>query len=201
MRRRLAGLAVLAAAAVPLPAVAHPHVWIDTVLTLHMATGRLASVGVEWRFDPYFSSFVAEEFDADADGRLDPAEQRTDESQAFAAVADFGWVTHLPVDGERQAFPRVEGFAAALDGGTLVYRFRLPLAEPADPARQTVGISTFDESFYVEVALDAVDPVRFDGRHDCHFQVRTDLEPPIYQGLVTPQTVLLRCGPLPAPGG
>jgi ABC-type uncharacterized transport system substrate-binding protein len=69
MRRTLALLATL----LPLPAAAHPHVFIGTGLTLVLdADNRLAAIRVTWSYDELYSLLVLEErgLDSDYDGAL-----------------------------------------------------------------------------------------------------------------------------------
>lgn len=85
MRRVLALLLALTGA----PALAHPHVFIETGLTLQVdAEGRLQAVHVVWVYDELTSLLAIEDLglDRDADGRL------TDEERAVldALAGDWG---------------------------------------------------------------------------------------------------------------
>jgi len=203
MRLRLAtpALAFALPFAVACAANAHPHVWIDVVTTFRFDAARLVAVGQTWRFDPYFSAFVAEQFDADRNGRLDAAEQKAVEAGAFAATAESGWFAHLRIDGHRTPWAGASGFKAELDDGVLVYDFVLKLDRPVDPVRQEVVVSPYDESYYIEVVPDRQDPVRYAGRNGCHYELRDDVEARIYYGMIKPPSIRLRCRALEGPAG
>jgi polyphosphate kinase len=65
MRRVLALILALAGA----PALAHPHVFVETGLTLTLdAEGRLQSVGVVWVYDELTSLLALEDLGLDPDG-------------------------------------------------------------------------------------------------------------------------------------
>jgi xanthine/CO dehydrogenase XdhC/CoxF family maturation factor len=77
------------------PALAHPHVFMQTDLTvLRDAAGRAVSLQVTWTYDPFFSLVLITErgLDPDADGVLTPEE--TAALQGF----DMAWEPGFPGD-------------------------------------------------------------------------------------------------------
>ena len=169
---RLVPLPILAASMLAAgPALAHPHVWIDARAALHLTDGQLAAVDVTWTFDLMFSALLIHDFDLDADGRFDADERQSLHDQAFRAVADYGYFTHMTRDGAAVVPQRAEGFTADIANDRVVYRFRLTPAEPvrADAAR----IGFYDPEWYVEVAL-AEGDVALDGGGDCRVDVARD---------------------------
>ena len=174
---------------------AHPHVWITNVTTFVFEDRVLVGVRHRWRFDDFFSSFVIQEHDADGDGAFDDDELESLRAAAFASLEEYGYFTHLRVEGDLASLDRVEDFAATIEDGVLVYEFTLRLPEPVDPASQDLALGAYDEEFYVEVLLDPEDPVRFAGLPDgaCIFDIREDVHHPIYYGMVYPRVVGLSC--------
>ena len=55
--------ALLAFTAAAERVAAHPHVWIDAVVTFVFADGQLVGLRHHWKFDEFFGSFVIEEHD------------------------------------------------------------------------------------------------------------------------------------------
>ena len=189
-------LAVLAAAsAVPGPAAAHPHVWITATLTFLFDGARLVGLRQSWTFDPFFSSFLIEEFDADGDGRFDGAEQAVLRDNAFASTAEYDYFTFLRLGDEQLKVEEVADFAASIEGDAVGYAFTVRLPEPVDPVRTPVRAAVFDETFYVDLQFDPEDPVRFEGLTGsaCRFEVGQDRDRPIYFGMVYPPMVKLLC--------
>jgi ABC-type uncharacterized transport system substrate-binding protein len=177
------------------PAAAHPHVWINAVATFLFEDRMLVGVRHRWEFDELFGSFVIEENDANADGELDEAEIASIRANAFANLRDYGFFTHVRIDGKDVPLSEVADFTARIERGVLVYEFTLPLAEPVDPAGDRFATGVYDPEYYVEVLLDEDDPVRFEGLPSgaCTYAVREDSEHPIYYGMVYPLTIVLSC--------
>jgi ABC-type uncharacterized transport system substrate-binding protein len=177
------------------PAAAHPHVWITDATTFVFEGRRLVGLRHHWTFDEFFGSFVIEQHDLDGDDLFSPAETTALRQGAFDNLAEFGYFTHLRIDGEAWPLREVEGFAARIEDGVLVYEFTLPLPEPVDPAAAALAVGVYDPEYYVEVLLDENDPVRFAGLPSgaCTFDVREDSEHPIYYGMVYPLAITLAC--------
>jgi ABC-type uncharacterized transport system substrate-binding protein len=187
-----AALALLARSG---PAAAHPHVWITDVTTFQFDGPQLVGLRHHWVFDEFFSSYVIEEHDADGNGVFDPAELAAVQEVAFSNLAEYGYFTHVRIDGEPLALDRVEDFRATIDDGSLTYEFTLSLPAPVDPAAVGFAAGIYDPEYYVEVLLDEHDPVRFSGLDSgaCTFDIREDAEHPIYYGMVDPLMIALRC--------
>ena len=84
MRAVWAGVAGLAALVVPLPAHAHPHIFIDAAIEVVFAPdGRAEGVRLRWSYDDFFSlTLVAERgLDPDFDGVLTPEELAQQDDQ------------------------------------------------------------------------------------------------------------------------
>lgn len=178
------------------PLLAHPHVWIDAVVTFEFTeAGELEAVRQRWVFDDLFSSWVIEAHDADADGRFDPDELKSLQAGAFDNLKEYGYFTHLRVDGTPVPLERIVRFEAEVEDDRLVYTFALELPEPVAAGREQVAVGVFDPEYYVELILDAQDPVRFGGLPSgaCSYEIFHDSENPIYFGMVDPPMIGLHC--------
>ena len=177
------------------PAAAHPHVWIDAAAELSVADGRLTASVVEWTLDPMLSAVLIHDYDADDDGRLDDAEQRSMGENAFADVADYGFFTHLRVDGDVIAVQQQGALAARIDGAQVIYRFSLEPLVPVSPVLQSVALAFYDESFYIEMTVTEDSFSLTGGEADgCLTTLGPDRDHPIFFGLVIPTKVDLTCG-------
>src|SRR5436190_21506346 len=68
MRRLIALLAVLAVS-LPLPALAHPHIFVDAKATITFDdAGRVVGVHNSWTFDEAYSAWAVQGLDTNADG-------------------------------------------------------------------------------------------------------------------------------------
>lgn len=187
--------ALLAFGGRPGPAVAHPHVWIDAVVTFVFEERRLVELRHRWKFDEFFGSYVIGEHDRDGDGAFDEAEIGAIRDSAFSALREYDYFTHVRVDGDELPLDEVSAFTARIEDGVLVYEFALPLPDPIDPGQGTVSASVYDVEYYVEVLLDQYDPVRFEGipSGGCTYEIREDADNPIYYDMVYPLAITLNC--------
>jgi ABC-type uncharacterized transport system substrate-binding protein len=177
------------------PAVAHPHVWITDVTTFVFEQRRLVALHHRWAFDELFGSFVIEQHDLDGDGRFDAGETEGLRAGAFDNLEEYGYFTHLQIDGGDMALREVQDFRATIEDGELIYEFTLALPEPVDPASADLALGVYDTEYYVELLLDEDDPVRFAGLPSgaCIFELGEDTEHPIYFGMVYPLMIKLAC--------
>lgn len=202
VRPRISAAAVCAALAAATlvwtpPAVAHPHVWINAVATFVFERDALTGIRLEWSFDEFFGDFVIHDFGlAGLEGELGAEERALLQDNAFSALSEFDYLTHIRIDGEAVAVADARDFSAAIENGVLVYRFTAALPEPVDPRAHEVSAGLYDDTFYIDVMLDEADPVRFDGLPDgtCRFRIREDEGNAIYFGLVYPLVIDLDCG-------
>jgi ABC-type uncharacterized transport system substrate-binding protein len=179
----------------PGSAAAHPHVWIDAVVTFLFEDGQLVGLRHHWKFDEFFGSFVIEEHDANGDGAFDAAEVGPIRASAFSNLREYDYFTHVRVNGDKLPLHEVSSFTARIEDGVLVYEFTMPLPEPLDPGESSFAVSVYDVEYYVEVLLDENDPVRFEGipSGGCTYEIQEDAENPIYYGMVYPLTITLNC--------
>ena len=177
------------------PATTHPHVWIDTQATMEFKDGKVTAVHLRWSFDDLFSSFVINEFDKNKNKTFDAEEIAQVQTNAFANLKNFNYFTHLRIGKDKLKIEKVRDFAPSIEDGRLVYRFTIDVPKPVDPGQSKVGLSVYDETFYVDVAFAKKDPVRFKGiaKGACKYTVTRDKDNPIYFGAVLPQLATLSC--------
>lgn len=177
------------------PALAHPHVWIDARATLRFDEGRITAIAMRWRFDEMFSDFVIGEYDKNGDGTFDAEETRLVGDEAFAALAELGWLTHLKVADQAIALPAYRDLAVSVDDRIVTYSFELPLPEPLDPAGKDITLGVYDDSYYIDVLMEESEPLVFAGEppEACRFEMVEDTKNPIYFGMVNPIVAEVRC--------
>jgi len=131
------------------PVDAHPHVWIDADATVVLAPdGRISALEIAWTFDELYS----EDTVVDLAGRT-PADLRPLLTQAVHNLVPWLYFTDLRADGDRQTFGPVNTYAVRWHDGRLTYAFTLPLAEPVDPAEQTVELRLYDPTYFIDIAV------------------------------------------------
>jgi len=199
MKIRLASLLMLALVLMGLPrpsAQAHPHIWIIATTTLIFKNDQITGIRHEWLFDEIFSANIIHDFDKNKDGKFDARETREIERNAFGNLTEYNFFTHMTVDGAKQPFKAAKDFAVEQRKKQVIYRFTLDLPEPVDPLKQGIAIATFDETYYIEILLAEIDPIRFDGAKGvaCQVQISRDESLALAYGVGTLENVKLLCG-------
>lgn len=150
-----------------MPAVAHPHVFIDTGLTLHLdAHGRLTRVEVTWVYDEFYSLLITEDMglDPDFDGVLTQAEK------ALLTGFDMRWVEGF--NGDLEVYHGTELLplsgpmaytASYADGRITTTHIRDVGGE--QPPGAGIAVKPYDLTYYT--AYDVTLPVVLTGRTDC----------------------------------
>jgi len=149
-------LAVMAGVALAGPALAHPHVFMETALeVIRDAEGRAVSLRVTWTYDPFFSLVLVTErgLDPDADGVLTEAE--TAALQGF----DMNWQPGFPGDTYAFAGSRAVALSgprngvARYEGGQIVSSHVRDLAEPV---AGLLVVKNYDPTYYTEYTIRSV---------------------------------------------
>jgi ABC-type uncharacterized transport system substrate-binding protein len=145
--RRAAALAL--AAFLPLPAAAHPHVFIGTGLTLILdADNRLAAVRISWAYDELYSLLVLEDLglDQDYDGVLTPEETATLNGFDMQWVEGFAGDTHATRGDAPLALGPPQAWETAMEDGRIVTTHTRAVLDPVPAAG--VVLRAYDPSFY-----------------------------------------------------
>ena len=197
LRSRVLAVVVVALAtfAVAAPrALAHPHIWIDAFVEVLHDGPRIAGLRINWTFDPFFSGMAAADFDTDGDSMLDDDEAARLAETSAETLKDSGFFTHIWLNGELVQIDAVRDFKAWVRDKRLSYAFTVAFPEPIDPATTTLDVSLYDPTYYIEINMDAVDPLRFaGGSPSCLINVQPDPQRTIYFGLVRPTLMQLLC--------
>ncbi|MFD1912887.1 DUF1007 family protein [Halodurantibacterium flavum] len=162
------GLSVLISA----PAVAHPHIYIDTGLQMQFDDeGRLAAIRVVWVYDAFYSMLLLEEMGLDPDftGTV------TEEERATLAGFDMDWIEGYEGDlyllqGERAlALSGPMDWTADVQDGRIISTHIRALQERVEPGPEPVILQAYDPTYYTAYTI-AIDPV-IEGRTDCDARI------------------------------
>ncbi|HEY7608399.1 MAG TPA: DUF1007 family protein [Alphaproteobacteria bacterium] len=188
----LLALALIAPAAL---AEAHPHIWIRATATLQFENGKVVGIQHEWLFDDFFSNALIADFDKNKNKQFDPDEVKELEANAFVALKDFGYFTHIRVGGKEVAIETTRDFAPSIKDGKVTYRFTAVLPQPVDPRETQFFAGVYDHSYYVDVELNPQIGVKLagGGAEACKFAVAEDKEAPLYFGATFARRIELRC--------
>ena len=197
MRRRLRAAVLAAAALCPLPALAHPHVLIDSHIVVQFEAGKIIALQMGWKFDAVYSGSLLQDFDKNKDGKLSAKELAAMEKDAFQDTAQYSYFTYAQVDRKPLTWPKAEGFQVIAQKDGLIYAFRLRLPEPVDPRKQDFRLSTYEETYYIDIDFpnDTAVWLIGDGAEGCRATMSPDLENTLLGGVVTPKKVEIACAP------
>ena len=152
-------------------AAAHPHVFIDTGMSLHFdETGVLKQVEVTWVYDEFYSLLITEDMglDQDFDGVLTPAE--TERLTGF----DMQWIDGFNGDLEIIQNEELLSLSGPRDYSATLAEGRITTTHLRDVgADQVIGtaiqVMPYDLTYYT--AYDVTLPVVVKGKSDCARQI------------------------------
>ncbi len=142
----------LAGLAITMPAVAHPHVWVEARAEIVFdATARVTGIRHTWIFDPAYSAYTTMGLDTDKDGSPDPDKLEELAEANLASLAEANYFTAVKVDGSPAALASPSDRQATVADDRLVLRFMLPLESPAMAKEMTIRIG--DPTFFTALTL------------------------------------------------
>jgi len=177
-------------------ALAHPHVFIDNRVTFLFAGKKVVGFRENWLFDDVFSDQLMQEYDADGDGKIGPAESDKLGHDTLPNLAQFHYFTYIWVDGK--ALPKITptDFHAAAKDKLVTFDFLVRLPQPVDAS--AIALEVNDREYFVEVLLakDHAIVFREESGKDvtgCQASVAKDEKNAYYGGFVFPQRITLAC--------
>jgi ABC-type uncharacterized transport system substrate-binding protein len=175
MQRALFILVAAGACFAPASAFAHPHVWIDMRSSVNFnAEGAVDAIGVAWTFDEFYSQFATDGIDKNKNGKFDPNELQDLANTYSKNLKDYRHFTFVQTDGKLVDTGAPTNAKAVFDRGQLTFAFRLPLTAPVDAAAIKFSYSSFDPTYYIDIAPIESNSVVFTGTapKGCSFALR-----------------------------
>jgi ABC-type uncharacterized transport system substrate-binding protein len=138
------------------PAVAHPHVWIDTGIEVILNDRNEAvAVRITWTYDDLYSLYVVGDMglDPDWDGKLTP------EEEARLAGFDMKWDPGFPGDtyalaGEAAlALSRPKEWTASYADGKITTTHLRTFDAPVPVGAEPLVVQVYDPGYYVAYAV------------------------------------------------
>lgn len=179
----------------PVATLAHPHVMVDVHALVEFKNGKAVSLFVGWTFDPVFSASLLKDFDANKDGRLDEAEIKVLEAEAFRDTREQSHFTYAKVGDKPVKWPAATEFKVMAVKDSLLYAFRLRFPEPVDPRKAGLSLTTYEETFYIDMDFpnDKAVTLTGEGSQGCKVVIAPDPASAIYGGAVIPKRASVIC--------
>jgi ABC-type uncharacterized transport system substrate-binding protein len=169
---------VVALGLVPIPAAAHPHVWVAAAAELVFAPdGSVTAIRQSWSFDEAYSVFATQGLDANGDGKLSREELADLAKVNTESLADVGFFTILKLDGKKQDFGTPEAYWLDFDKDVLTLHYTLPLKHPGAVKKLAV-LQVYDPTYFVSFAFGEAGSVKLAGAPaGCAVQVHAGKKP------------------------
>ena len=154
MRRLITALVVGLIGLLPLPAWAHPHIFIDatTAITFNDA-GEVVSIHNTWVFDEGYSAWSVQGLDTNNDGKLTRAELQPLADDNMNGLSDYEYYTFAG-EGSDPNLKFGHGSKPTIDydGKQTTLNFDVALAQPY-AIRDALQISIDDPEYYVAISF------------------------------------------------
>lgn len=144
-------ITALAALGLPLPALAHPHVFAEARLEVVAGDdGNVAELQNVWRFDELFSSSVLLDFDKNTDLKLDESELAELGNVMLNSLGEYHYFTTITVNGATVGVTRPDVMHATLDGNQLLVIFAVKPETPV-PLKGRLTFGIYDPTLYTSI--------------------------------------------------
>ncbi len=130
---------------------AHPHVFIDSWVTVVFDKKGLAGFNIRWAFDDMFSSMIIMDFDINQNGGFDTSEIKELKAGAFSNLKKFNYFIHVKLDKKPFVVKYVKDFRAEIKGDRLIYHFFVPCHVRAARQWKDIRISVYDREYYSDI--------------------------------------------------
>jgi ABC-type uncharacterized transport system substrate-binding protein len=159
----MAGFGVIAAIASAPPAFAHPHVLVTARAEILFGAGaEIAAIRHIWQFDPAFSAYAMQGYDANNDGMITIAELAPLAQINVESLSEYGFFTWLTSGDASPTFLDPDEYWLDVYGGQLTLFYTLPLTEPL-PVAGEATLEVYDPEYFVAFSFDATNPVTLIG--------------------------------------
>jgi ABC-type uncharacterized transport system substrate-binding protein len=154
----------------PMPASAHPHVWVVARAEILFAPdGKIAAIRHTWTFDEMYSAFATQGLGKD--GKPPTKEELAPLAQTnVESLAEFQYFTLAKTGPKMYEFGEPKDYELEADDKKIVtLRFTLPLKEPISP-KKPFTFMVYDPTYFVDIELEKSNPVSLkDAPPGCSF--------------------------------
>ncbi len=189
----LIGMILFTISSSTVPSWSHPHVFVNSALTVVFDDKGVAGFKISWVFEEMFSNMIILDFDTNGNDRLESSEMESIRKGAFSNLRNFDYFTHIKINGKPFKVKYVTDFSAEITGGILSYRFFVPCHVRAGTTFREIALSLYDHTFYCSIFL-VENPLTYEhqGGYDIEYRIEKNTDETYYYGQVCPDTITLR---------
>ncbi|HEX8045244.1 DUF1007 family protein [Rhizobium sp.] len=147
----------------PVPALAHPHIFIDAKFELVAAPdGSISELRNIWHFDEVFSSSVLMDFDKGDSQTLSASELKAVGKTVRDSLAQYNYYTNVTNNGKAVPMAKPEAIQADYKDGSLTLTFALK-PEQKTFLKGTTVFGIYDKTLYTAVDFATDDDMTLSG--------------------------------------
>ncbi len=160
----LLALLGLGAVALPRPAAAHPHIFIEEHVEVLFDQDSVTGLRMTWSFDELYSSMLRSDYTGTKKGPITAKDVKSLHDKAFTNLASVHYFTTVSLDGQPVTLGTPKDFEASFNADDkAIYSFVIPLSLPKASAKNLLEIAVFDPEYYVDFELASDNPVKATG--------------------------------------
>src|SRR3569623_1750512 len=152
--RRLIAMLVVLAGLLPVPAFAHPHIFIDaTAKVTFNDAGQVVAIHNSWVFDEAYSAWSIQGLDTNNDGKVSQQELQPLADDNMNGPADYEYYTFAGEGNDPNLkFSHGSNPTIDYDGHRTTLNFDVALAQPYT-IRKALQVSIDDPEYYVAITF------------------------------------------------
>lgn len=151
--KRATAILVLAATLSPLPALAHPHIFVDARATITFDdAGRVVSIHNSWTFDEGYSAWAVQGLDTNADGVVSREELQPLADDNMLGLGEYDYYTFAGEGPDNLTFGSGSNPVMTYAGGRQTLDFDVALSAPY-MIEDHLELAINDPEYYVAITL------------------------------------------------
>lgn len=171
-------------------ASAHPHVWVDSKMTMLTKDGTMTGFRVSWAFDEFYSTIFLAEADVNGNKILDADEIRASVSAVFEQEQKELYPFFFVKPGGNGKKFTLQNANVFMKEGKVYYVFDIVLDEP-QPIKGKHFFGIYDPEFYVYFEQDV--SIKLPEGVSCEQKLSENKNISIYYDMINPETYTLTC--------
>lgn len=193
--QKTALLLVITMFIIPMVSFSHPHLFIETKVTIIFDEDGIAGIHSRWIFDEMYSAMLIKDYDSNKNGKLDKQEIESLRLGAFENIKKYEYFSYIKIDNKKYQVEKIEKFFAEIFLNKICYEFFIPCNITAKKTDRIVRISMYDITYYANMEFSKRKPVKFRNNslkeYDYKWSMTRDVES-YYYGQVSPETIVIK---------
>ncbi|HAR63392.1 MAG: hypothetical protein DKM50_08845 [Candidatus Margulisiibacteriota bacterium] len=171
----------------------HPHIFIESSVSVVMDKDGLLGIRTNWVFDEMFSSVIYEEYDKNKDKRFNAQETKLIQSTAFSNLKGYNYFSSISIDNKPFPVTYVKDFSVKPAGEKVVYQFFIPCSVKAIKEYKEVRLAMYDSTYYMDIRFSGKSAgVENVGTYEVQQKMSENPKLAYWDGLMVPQEIVYK---------